>query len=143
MKLKSWPAKRIYDATHKALFSLPKGFWLQIPVVWAEMSPNQSGFDSMAKASYRVPWYCNAGAAFSSWIQLAGFIMLPGTFTSFQNFHSNAEAIVAVQSFAKRTGILCLSIACWSAGVVGIILLWLKYRRDHLYYLWLLDRLFL
>ncbi|KAK3939611.1 hypothetical protein QBC46DRAFT_143133 [Diplogelasinospora grovesii] len=102
------------------------------------MVPDQS----MLKAYYNVHWLYNVAAAISSWILLAGFIVLPGTFTSLQNLKTDTGAVEVLQSFAERIGLLSLSACCWISGVVGIGSLWWKFRQRH-NYLWLLDHLFL
>lgn len=114
-----------------------------LPAEPAEAAPGEQGYQKMVLASYEVHWCYNVAAALSSWTLLAGFIVLPGTFTSLQNLRTNTEAVETLQSFAKRTGLICLSAVCCGMGAVGIILLWLMFRRNYLWSLWLLNHLFL
>jgi len=88
--------------------------------------------------SQNVPFRWNATAVFSSWILLAGFVLLPGTFASLKMIGVNVEAGREYYYFGQNTPLLCLATICCATGVAGIVYLWVRFRNNHA---WLLDNL--
>ncbi|KAH6614554.1 hypothetical protein B0J18DRAFT_374580 [Chaetomium sp. MPI-SDFR-AT-0129] len=99
----------------------------------------RSRYEFMLRQSYEVPWSWNLAAAISSWILLAGFLVLPGAFTSLQKLRLDTEASIAVHKLAQQHTLLGFAISFCILGFVGTGLLWVKYRSN---YIWLLSRLF-
>ena len=80
----------------------------------------------------KTPLY-NILAAAATWLLLAGFIVLPGTYTQI------AESdIVGAETFANL-GLLVLASVLCGIGCLGVVGLWYKWRRN---YSWLINRLF-
>ena len=90
----------------------------------------------------------NILAAVFTWILLAGYIVLPGTFTSFKNSetYKNTEGDkskevqnqilhgIANLPLAAIAGIFC------SIGALGMMWLWFLWRDN---YIWLINKIFM
>lgn len=96
----------------------------------------------------QIPRLHNILSSAFTWILLAGFLVVPGTFTSFKNSQafkeadsdeSNAVAHAIVRSIAN-IGLLWVSGAFCIIGGLGCIWLWFCWRQN---YVWLLNRIFL
>lgn len=91
--------------------------------------------------------YWNILAAACTWILLAGFIVLPGTYNDFQKskFIEDAKADQSnagnkfLASFAN-IGLLVLAAVLCGIGVLGVTGLWLKWRAN---YIWLINKVLL
>jgi hypothetical protein len=92
----------------------------------------------MVKESREIPLRHHIAAAFSSWILLAGFILLPGTFASLDTLELNDEVGRRLHSLGQNIPLLCLAAVCCSLGVIGITFLWVRFRYN---YIWLLDNI--
>lgn len=103
------------------------------------MPPDRQRFESMVLESYNTPRFFNIAAALSSWTLLAGFIVLPGTFTSLKALRVHTQAGETFHSLIDQIPLLCLSAICCAAGVMGTILLWIRFRHNPV---WLLSNLF-
>jgi hypothetical protein len=103
----------------------------------------QTRYVSMLLHLDDIPRLHNILAAFFTWILLAGFLVIPGTFTSFKNHTSgsndNAVEEAIVQSIA-HVGLLWVSGAFCVVGVVGCCWLWFLWRQN---YVWLINKIFL
>ncbi|RMZ77593.1 hypothetical protein DV737_g4243, partial [Chaetothyriales sp. CBS 132003] len=95
----------------------------------------------------QIPRSHNILVAACTWILLAGFLVVPGTFTSFKNStafkdadddDSNTVAHAIVHSIA-HIGLLWVSGACCIVGGLGCLAMWFRWRRN---YVWLLNRIF-
>ena len=79
---------------------------------------------------------------------LAGFLVIPGTFTSVQNsaaFKDAAEnesdkVAHAILDGIKNVGLVWVSGAFCLIGALGCLWLWFAWRKN---YVWLLNRIFL
>ncbi|KAL2414641.1 hypothetical protein ABEF91_004826 [Exophiala dermatitidis] len=93
-----------------------------------------------------IPRRHNFYASLLRWLILAGYIVFPGTFTSLKSSNSVQEA--ASETYAGKTildsvqnaSLLWIAGACCLFGVVGIALLWKRWKRN---YIWLVNRIFL
>lgn len=101
-----------------------------------------STYEHMIVEANEVPLQCRLLASALSWIVLAGFFMLPGTFTSLKKseFLQNAEGGQAVGNVVQNLPLLPLAIICYLFGVGGLGFLWSKYRSN---YIWLLANIFM
>jgi hypothetical protein len=91
--------------------------------------------------------YWNILAAAFTWILLAGFIVLPGTYTNFQK----SDVIKAAQQDQSNVGnkilasiahvglLIVAGILC-GIGFLGVMGLWLKWREN---YIWLINKVLL
>lgn len=94
-----------------------------------------------------IPRIHNIAASLFTWIILAGFLVVPGTFTSFknseafQNANSNKDDIAhnIVHSIAN-IGLLYLSAGFCAVGSLGCLWMWFRWRHN---YVWLINRVFL
>jgi hypothetical protein len=81
-------------------------------------------------------------AAVFSWITLAGFIVLPGTFTSLETSDRLGHSTSGkwVQDAVKNIPLLAFGIVCRVLGTIGSCFLWQKWRKN---YIWLMMHIFL
>ena len=91
--------------------------------------------------------YWNILAAALTWILLAGFIVLPGTYTNFQNSEIIQAAKDDQSTLGNRIlaqiaapGLLVVAAILCGIGTLGIIGLWYKWRKN---YVWLINKLLL
>ncbi|KIY00736.1 uncharacterized protein Z520_03401 [Fonsecaea multimorphosa CBS 102226] len=96
----------------------------------------------------QIPRLDNILASLFTWILLAGFLVVPGTFTTFKqskafqnadNDDNNEVAHAIVHSIAN-IGLLWLAGAFCAVGSLGCLWLWLRWRKN---YVWLINRIFL
>ena len=99
-------------------------------------------YNRMVLESNNVPAGYNILAAASLWILLAGYIVLPGSFTSLQNSKSlsDSETGKVVQHAIQNVPLLVVAGICCLFGAVGICYLWYIWWRS---YVWLVNKLFL
>lgn len=98
----------------------------------------------------RIPRIYNILAGAFTWILLASFLIIPGTFTSFKNSDlfkeassdedkSNAIARAILHS-AANVGLLWVSGIFCVIGGMGCLFLWFRWRKN---YVWLVNKVFL
>jgi len=104
--------------------------------------------EMLLHAADAVPRLHNILAAVFTWILLASFLVVPGTFTSFRNSDAfkqadeddgNKVAHAIVHSIA-HIGLLAVSAILLSIGGLGCFWLWYVWRLN---YVWLINRIFL
>jgi hypothetical protein len=93
-----------------------------------------------------IPWFYNTSASAAHWALLAGYLVIPGTFTSLQKSDFLTEGLET-----NRTGKAILStiqnppllaIACFLMVLGSVMISWLTWeRREN--YIWLINRLFM
>ena len=107
----------------------------QIPTV-------ETPYMIMSVQAIEAPMLHNLLAAVFSWITLAGFIVLPGTFTSLETPGrlGNSTGGKLVQNTVKNIPLLAIGIICCISGTVGSCFLWRKWRKN---YIWLMMHIFL
>lgn len=98
-----------------------------------------SDLEKMVLESYEIHQAYNIAAALSSWALLAGFIVLPGTFTSLAKLEHDNQAVRKLHDLAGKVPLFCVSGTLCLAGIVGTGWLWWRHRRN---YVWLLVHLF-
>ncbi|KAF4182504.1 hypothetical protein CNMCM8694_006752 [Aspergillus lentulus] len=93
-----------------------------------------------------IPWFYNTSASAAHWALLAGYLVIPGTFTSLQKSDILTEGLET-----NRTGKAILStiqnppllaIACFLMVLGSVIISWLTWERKE-NYIWLVNRLFI
>jgi hypothetical protein len=84
----------------------------------------------------------NILASASTWLLLAGFVVLPGTFTTLKNSHAPAstEAGRAALGIIQNTPLLWLGAICFITAALGMSWVWWKLQEN---YIWLINRIFL
>ena len=79
----------------------------------------------------RIPWYHNIGAVLFSWVLLAGYVVVPGTFTSLQRSKAVEEHLhgsdpqCALLNIVQNPLLLVISSILFIIGLPS--LLWLGY----------------
>jgi len=103
---------------------------------------------NMLLALDEIPRLHNILAAAFTWILLAGFIVFPGTFTSFQNSETFKQAASnsdhnaiehTILHDVSHLGLLWVAGGCCIFGTLGMCILWFRWRQN---YLWLINRIF-
>ncbi|KAK7052271.1 hypothetical protein R3P38DRAFT_3306060 [Favolaschia claudopus] len=84
-----------------------------------------------------IPRVYNMLAAFFTWILLAGFVLLPGTFTNLQNAGSTENEKAFVDAI-QRVPLFVIAFVCSGIGVLGMLWLWWRWSRN---YIWLNNRI--
>lgn len=92
-----------------------------------------------------IPRLHNIYASLLSWCILAGFVVVPGTFTSIQELTDDPavvanEAASTLLNSVKNVPLLVIAAVCCGIGVAGMMWLAWRWRQN---YVWLLNRLFL
>jgi hypothetical protein len=119
----------------------PRPYLTRVPSV-------QTRYMEMLLHLDQIPRLHNILASAFTWIMLAGFLIVPGTFTTFKNSEayknaneSNENEIAhAIVSSIDNIGLLWVSGAFCLIGVLGCLFLWFRWRSN---YVWLLNRIFL
>ncbi|CAI7615478.1 unnamed protein product [Penicillium pancosmium] len=93
-----------------------------------------------------VPWQYNMLASAAHWILLAGYLVVPGTFTSLQKSDTVSKDFMASEAgeiiLDKIQNPPLLAIACFLFVTGLIIMAWLYWdHRDN--YIWLINRIFM
>jgi hypothetical protein len=101
----------------------------------------QTPYMVMSLQANEAPPPNNLLAAGFSWITLAGFVVLPGTFTSLENSGSlsDSKGGQVVKDAIQNVSLLAIAGVFCFAGTVGSCWLWRKKRKN---YVWLLARIF-
>lgn len=93
-----------------------------------------------------IPRLHNIMASAATWILLAGYVILPGTFTTLQDSKvvknggkGNVAEDVVVRAIRNAPLLWVGAIFC-VIGAVGMISLWIRWRAN---YVWLINRIFL
>ncbi|KAH7357682.1 hypothetical protein B0T11DRAFT_229284 [Plectosphaerella cucumerina] len=96
---------------------------------------------AMSIKSNQIPTQYNALAAVCAWITLAGFIVLPNTFTSIERSGKlgQHEGGKALQEAVRNVQLLPLASVLCGLGFVGTCWLWWKWQAN---YVWLIAHLF-
>ena len=100
----------------------------------------------MIVESEQAPWKDNLLASAAQWILLAGYLVLPGTFTSLEKSNSvnqtlgDNEAGEAILSTIQHPPLLALAVFLFILGATMIGWLFWEYRGN---YIWLVHRLFM
>jgi len=109
----------------------------KLPLKATRLGLDDSRYMLMCTQSHQARKRYTIGAALFSWLILAGYLVLPSTFTSLQSSStlSGSKGGQLLQSTVRNVkllpfaGVLCL------IGVAGISRLWYKWRRN---YVWLI-----
>lgn len=120
----------------------------QKPQLITRVPSIQTQYMSMLLHLDEIPRLHNILAALSTWILLAGFLVVPGTFTSFKDSatfenasQENSNTVeAAILHSINHIGLLWVSGACCIIGALGACALWLRWRKN---YVWLINRIFL
>lgn len=95
----------------------------------------------MSVEANEAPIFDSVCASISSWITLAGYLVLPGTFTKITDstgLRQTQEGRL-VQSVVKNTPLLPLSIVLCVLGLAGSAWFWWKWRNN---FIWITSKVF-
>ncbi|KAJ7705413.1 hypothetical protein B0H17DRAFT_1156819 [Mycena rosella] len=87
-----------------------------------------------------IPRVHNLLAVFFTWILLAGFVLLPGTFSSLQNAGTDVENEKAFLDAVQHLPLFVIAFGCAGIGALGMLWLWWRWSKN---YIWLNNRIFL
>ncbi len=108
----------------------------------APQKPKYSRYMNMLLQLDEIPWWHDILASLCTWLLLAGYVVLPGAFTSIRNSQVLSEeagaAGKAVVKAAQTLPVLIVALICCVIGVSGMTWLWCKWRRN---YVWLLNKI--
>jgi hypothetical protein len=89
-----------------------------------------------------IPWWHDILASLCTWLLLAGYVVLPGAFTSIRNSQVLSDeagaAGKAVVKAAQTWPVLLVASICCATGVSGMAWLWYRWKRN---YVWLLNKI--
>jgi hypothetical protein len=119
---------------------------------WGGMRLATHSYDS-TKQIFQTPyiemcfWAINAPTEYSiiaaccSWLTLAGFLVLPSTFSSLasSNILNSSESGKLIRVTIESIPRLWIAVACCVAGNSGTLLLWFLWRGN---YVWLINEIF-
>jgi hypothetical protein len=96
----------------------------------------------------KIPSIYNILAALSTWIILAAFLVIPGTFTSFKNSKAfknvdssdDDDIAHAIVDSVAHIGLVWVSGIFAVLGAFGCTFLWFRWRYN---YVWLVNRIFM
>lgn len=92
----------------------------------------------------RIPWYHSVGATLFGWLLLAGYVVIPGTFTSLKRSKSVEEHLSgsepqrALLNAIRNPPLLAISSVFFTVGCSGLFWLGCTWRRN---YIWLVNQL--
>lgn len=118
------------------------------PQYLARVPSVQTRYMEMLLHLDKIPRLHNIAASAFTWIMLAGFLVVPGTYTkiqtseTFKNANNPDDSGVAhdiVRSIAN-IGLLWVSGFLALVGTLGCFYLWFRWRQN---YVWLINRIFL
>jgi hypothetical protein len=96
---------------------------------------NTPYMELLLESATKVPSYHTWGVSFASWLLLAGFIVLPGTFTNIKNISVSNQAVASAKQWAlskvPNLGLLGLASICTGLGALGMIAFWIRWKHNH------------
>lgn len=104
-------------------------------------SAPQTRYMAMSTQANQIPKKHELGAICSAWITLAGYVVLPSTFTSLKNATSLEKTASGkmVQDAVQNIGLLNLASVLCCIGMAGNCYLWYRWHPN---YVWLNSRIF-
>jgi predicted histidine transporter YuiF (NhaC family) len=114
-----------------------------------ESTTSRQSYPEMLLEANQARWFFyNICAGISTWVLLAAFLIIPGTFTSlresslFQNVdQANTAALLKeILHSVAHVGLLWVAGTFYVIGLFGCFSLWRVWRKN---YIWLNNRLFL
>jgi hypothetical protein len=158
--LKTRPSSPHPNGLRRARNHLDEATWPRVPkpilhshaalrenrdVIMEELSPSPLlTYTDMILDLDNVPRLYNILAGFFSWLLLAGYIVLPGTFASIQNSRTLANGAGKAGKLVVKAvqNAPLLYVAAFMCGISTCGLCWLWFEK-HSNYVWVLNRLIL
>ncbi|KAF9240027.1 hypothetical protein BU15DRAFT_46155 [Melanogaster broomeanus] len=98
----------------------------------------QTRYVNMLLALDDIPPLFNMMSSFFTWILLAGFILFPGTFASWQEQPNGTET--QILNLISHVPLYVIAWICTGIGGCGMIWLWWRWQNN---YIWITNRIFL
>ncbi|KAH8746102.1 hypothetical protein F5883DRAFT_585915 [Diaporthe sp. PMI_573] len=91
-------------------------------------------YSRMVLESNEVGLRYNVAAAAACWLMLAGFFILPGTFTSIKrsSFLSASNDGRRIQSAVQNVPLLPVAGLCYVVAIAGLGTLWRRFRANYI-----------
>ncbi|KAJ5883440.1 uncharacterized protein N7473_010326 [Penicillium subrubescens] len=108
--------------------------------------PLETRYVRMILEADKAPWQYNLLASGAHWVLLAGYLVIPGTFTSLQksdtlhNTLSDNEAGEIILKSIQNPPLLALASVFFVVGLALLGRLYYEYRSN---YIWLINRIFM
>lgn len=108
--------------------------------------PFESGYVRMIVEADEIPWQDNILASTAHWILLAGYLVIPGTFTSLQksntihNGLAENEAGEWILNTIQNPPLLATACILFVSGLAIMGWLFWEYRGN---FIWLINRIFM
>ena len=94
----------------------------------------------MLLALDKVPFIHNTAASAACWLLLAGFVVLPGTFSTLSTVNATNGTLEATVIHAvQNIPLFVIAYILCGVGSGGMIYLWWRWRAN---YIWLLNKIF-
>lgn len=87
-----------------------------------------------------VPTIYTFLSCFFTWILLAGFVVLPGTFSALQDFETSSGELGNILRTIRHLPLMVVAYVCCGVGGLGMCFLWLRWSHN---YVWLLGNIFI
>ncbi|GFF63715.1 hypothetical protein IFM51744_11168 [Aspergillus udagawae] len=110
-----------------------------------ESNTGHSRYIQMLLDVDHMPWIYNVVASVANWILLAGYLVVPGTFTSLQKSHKieqtlgDDDAGKAILGTIQNPPLLAIACVLFAAGAALLAWLYWEWRKN---YIWLVSRIF-
>ena len=118
----------------------------EVPGAWNSVNEDKEDtstpYMKMFFQANAIPTRYNIFAALSSWLTLAGFIVVPRTFTSLRDSETlaNNRGGKVLQNTVQNLPLLPVAGVLYLCGTIGMCGLWWTFRRN---YVWLIRQIFL
>jgi hypothetical protein len=119
------------------------GFGKHLVNYLLNVSSQPLSYDQMLREQETMPLTINSLVGFFTWLLLAGYVVLPGTFTTLnrvKNVVSNRSTETFILQSVQNIPLLWLAALCCIIGSSGICFIWWICRNN---FVWLINHLFL
>ncbi|KAH1607625.1 hypothetical protein KXX21_005130 [Aspergillus fumigatus] len=111
-----------------------------------EITIGHSRYVQMLLDVDHMPWIYNVIASVAQWILLAGYLVVPGTFTSLQRSNKIEQALgdngtgTAILGTIQNPPLLAIACVLFTIGAALLAWLYWEWREN---YIWLVSRIFI
>lgn len=138
----------LYPVSHSKVLAMAPNFSPQVGHQQDRSSyePLETCYVRMILEADKIPWQHNLLASGAHWVLLAGYLVVPGTFTSLQasatlhNTLSDNEAGEVILNRIQNPPLLALACVLFVVGLTLMGWLYHEYRSN---YIWLINRIFM
>ncbi|KAL4889169.1 hypothetical protein BDV59DRAFT_120911 [Aspergillus ambiguus] len=139
-------SRKMYLAAKARLVSLFPASWQLSIYDYRDQQSSRTAYIQMLIDMEKIPMLDNMLATFYGWVLLAGYLVLPGTFTSIRTSRSVQQAAdkseigIMAYSAVQNVPLLAVAALCCAVGLCGSGQLSYR-RRDN--FVWLARKVFL